>query len=149
MRESFHNRKGFTLIELMLVVSIIGVLTVVAIPKMGQMVRKSKEALTKGNLAGIRSALSIYYADTQIFPFDENDTLDSLTAGQKYIKAIPPADIFPYHPKTNSVHTCTEPLDSGNDGYAGWVYGFTPEGYGTIFVSCWHRTTSGKRWVTY
>ena len=46
------NQKGFTLVELMIVVAIIGVLAAVAIPKFADMLEKSREGATKGNLSG-------------------------------------------------------------------------------------------------
>ena len=56
-----RKEKGFTLIELMIVVAIIGILAAVAIPKFGNLISKAKEAKTKGNLGAIRSAITIYY----------------------------------------------------------------------------------------
>lgn len=58
-----RRRSGFTLIELMLVVAIIGLLAAIAVPKFAKMVIKAKEASTRGKLGSVRSALSIYYAD--------------------------------------------------------------------------------------
>lgn len=55
--------QGFTLIELMIVVAIIGILAAIAIPRFGQMLEKSREGQTKGNLNSIHSAASIYYGD--------------------------------------------------------------------------------------
>jgi prepilin-type N-terminal cleavage/methylation domain-containing protein len=62
---SVAKKSGFTLIELMIVVAIIGILASIAIPKFADLIRKSKEGATKGNLGSLRSALSIYYGDME------------------------------------------------------------------------------------
>lgn len=145
-----NHKHGFTLIELLITVSIIGILTSVAIPKMGNLVRKARESATLGNLGALRSALNIYYGDTGFYPSEETDNLRGLTTGAKYINQIPSSDTFPYHPATNSVHTCNDPIAIGNDGFAGWVYGYLPDNhYGEIYVSCWHKTLAGKEWYKY
>lgn len=59
------NLKGFTLIELMIVVAIIGILAAIAIPKFADLIKKSKEGATKGSLGALRSALTIYYGEQE------------------------------------------------------------------------------------
>jgi type IV pilus assembly protein PilA len=59
------NQKGFTLIELMIVVAIIGILAAIALPKFADMLEKSREGATRGNLNSIQSAMNIYNADQQ------------------------------------------------------------------------------------
>jgi len=55
--------KGFTMIELMIVVAIIGILAAIALPKFADLLEKSREGNTKGNIGVLRSASSIYYGD--------------------------------------------------------------------------------------
>lgn len=58
----FHKKsKGFTLIELMIVVAIIGILAAIAIPRFANLIDRAREARTQGNLGAIRSAMTIYY----------------------------------------------------------------------------------------
>lgn len=76
------NQKGFTLIELMIVVAIIGILAAVAIPKFAQMLEKSREGATKGNIGAIKSAISIYSGDWQgVWPTSIEGTTPDGSAG--------------------------------------------------------------------
>ncbi|MGI6562900.1 MAG: type IV pilin protein [Clostridia bacterium] len=56
-----RNTKGFTLVELMVVVAIIGVLTAIAIPVYNAVTDRAEEAAIKANLRTIDSALMQYY----------------------------------------------------------------------------------------
>lgn len=59
------EKKGFTLIELMIVVAVMGILMAIAVPKMATLIYKSKEGATKGSLGTLRSAITIYYAELE------------------------------------------------------------------------------------
>lgn len=59
----FRNSKGFTLIELMIIILILGVLAAVAIPKYQSITAENKEKTTRMALGGLRSGITIYYAD--------------------------------------------------------------------------------------
>jgi type II secretory pathway pseudopilin PulG len=85
----------------MIVVAIIGILAAIAIPKFSDLITKSREGATKGNLATVRSALRVYYADNEgIYP---GDNLACLTVNAKYLKEIPQARIPSFHADTNRV----------------------------------------------
>lgn len=60
-------QKGFTLIELMIVVAIIAILAAVAAPKFGQQLSKAKDAKGISIVGNWRSALNMAYADTQTY----------------------------------------------------------------------------------
>ncbi len=58
----FNNNRGFTLIELVIIIVILGILSVVAIPKYVDMQEEARESAVRGALGNIRSAVSIQYA---------------------------------------------------------------------------------------
>jgi type IV pilus assembly protein PilA len=63
MLQKIRNRKGFTLVELMIVVAIIGILAAIAIPNFLQFRLKAKTSEAKSNLGAIRSTEVAYFAE--------------------------------------------------------------------------------------
>ncbi len=86
-----RGKKGFTLIELMIVVAIIGILAAIAIPKFADLIRKSKEASTKGSLGAMRAAVVIYYGDNEgLLPDNFTDLVAVMDgAAHKYLDEVP------------------------------------------------------------
>jgi prepilin-type N-terminal cleavage/methylation domain-containing protein len=60
------SRKGFTLIELVMVIVIIGILAAVAIPKFISLQTEARRAVCQSNVGAIRTALSNFYAKCNI-----------------------------------------------------------------------------------
>lgn len=140
------GRFGFTLIELMIVVAIIGILAAIAIPKFSDLVRKSSEGASKGNLGSVRSALSIYYGDMEgQYPTNH----EALTVSGKYLGTIPFAKTPNYHADSS-----TGLFGSGVlffNGVGGWAYGNVPNDsqFGTLWVNCTHTDTKSTTWTGY
>ena len=63
MLMKLRNRKGFTLVELMIVVAIIGILAAIAIPNFLNFRLKAKTSEAKSNLGAIRSTEVAYFAE--------------------------------------------------------------------------------------
>ncbi len=84
MRGRRRQDAGFTLMELMIVMMIIGVLTTLAIPSFVSAVRSAKEAVLKEDLRVMRTAIDSYTMDKQKAP----QSLDDLVQ-DGYLKAVP------------------------------------------------------------
>lgn len=70
MSKNFVGQKGFTLIELMIVVAIIGILAAIAIPNFMQYQAKSKQSEAKTNLGGIYTSEVAYFGEQNAFSND-------------------------------------------------------------------------------
>jgi len=144
------TKRGFTLIELMIVVAIIGILAAIAIPKFSQLITKGNEANTKGNLGALRSALSIYYGDME--GWYPTDNLASLTTSSKYVTNIPLAKL-PAVSGYNAGHGDSVNVtgNTGSSDVGGWVYDNTntDSNWGRIIVGCSHSDSKGNNWTTY
>ena len=75
---------GFTLIELMVVMMIIGLLAAIAVPAYINNIRRAKEAVLKEDLHTLRQAIDSYTVDKQKAP----QSLDDLVQAG-YLKSIP------------------------------------------------------------
>ncbi|HEX7807330.1 MAG TPA: type II secretion system protein [Thermoanaerobaculia bacterium] len=83
MNSNPRNKKGFTLVELLVVVTIIGILAGVAMVNVKYAQRKAREAVLKDNLFQMRKAIDNFYADKQRYPADLNELVPG------YVRRIP------------------------------------------------------------
>ena len=76
--------RAFTLIEMMVVLSIVALLLTLAVPRYFSSVDKSKEVVLKENLRLIRLSLDKFYADKGRYPENLDELVDS-----KYLRNVP------------------------------------------------------------
>jgi general secretion pathway protein G len=79
-----RHPKGFTLVELLVVMAILGILVAIAVPQLQQAPIRAKEATLREDLFTFRTCLDQFYADKGHYP----DTLQTLVT-EKYIRKIP------------------------------------------------------------
>lgn len=82
-RRSLNRNAGFTLVELMVVIAIIGLLAAVIAPKLFRAIGKGKRAAAKLQIKNIEGALGMYFTDHYEYP----DSLSALVP--KYMPKIP------------------------------------------------------------
>jgi len=84
IRTARRGEGGFTLVELMIVMTIIGILSAIAIPSFIRSVQKAKEAVLKEDLHTMRNAIDSYTVDKEKAP----QSLDDLVQAG-YLKTMP------------------------------------------------------------
>ncbi len=78
------DRRGFTLVELLVVMAIIATLLTIAVPRYFRSIQRSREAVLHQDLASLRESIDRFYGDTGRYP----PTLAALVE-KRYLRAIP------------------------------------------------------------
>ena len=79
-----HKRKGFTLIELIIVFTLIGILVGLGLPQYKYATQRARESVLKENLFQLRKLINQYYVDKAKYPFSLQDLVD-----EEYLRRIP------------------------------------------------------------
>ncbi len=153
-RLRIHDR-GFSLVELVIVIVIIGIISAIAIPRMSRGAAGANESALTSNLAILRSAIDLYQSD-------HNGTLPGATTIASQLTmctddsgntnaARTPA--FPYGPYLRAIPALPVGAKKGltkiaaaNAADVGWVYNATS---GTIQAGATENDDSGKAYSAY
>lgn len=131
-----HNfRRGFSLIELVIVIVIIGIIAAIAIPRMSRGAEGAAESSLKANLAVLRNAIDLYHSEHEgeypaVATFENQLTTYTNLAGTAnatktgafiygpYLREIP---IMPVKGQGSKLNT----VEASASATAGWVYDAT------------------------
>jgi type II secretion system protein G len=127
------NNRGFTLVELILVIVIIGILAAIILPKFIGQTDQAKIATAKSNLESLRSAVRMFVANNNgSFPATLGDLVPT------HMRAVPKESIS--DPPTSAV------VAGVPDGSGGWAYDVSD---GTVLINLLGNDANGDPYGEY
>jgi general secretion pathway protein G len=102
-----NTNKGFTLVELLVVLTIIALLLSIAVPDYIGRTRRAEEAVLQENLTVLRDALDKHYADAGQYP----KSLDELVS-RRYLRSVPVDPLT----RSSATWTAVAPADAAKGG---------------------------------
>ena len=128
MRNIIKKQEGFTLLELLIVIVIIGILALLIVPNVVSAPKKSRDTKRKTDLREVKNSLEAYRIDKGDYPATLDDLVD---AGE--LKAVPtdPKNTEPYTynytpGNSNTTYTLTACLENAGDESQGTVAAIAP-----------------------
>lgn len=122
-----RNHRGFTLVEILIVVVILGVLAGIVVPQFSDAAETSRESALMQNLFRMRQQIELYHSEHDSYPtltnFINQMTLPSDTDGNTAALGTPGHPLGPYlHRMPNNPFTDTIPIGDGAVGSSAWYY---------------------------
>lgn len=111
------NQKGFTIIELLVVIVIIGILVALTLPNLFSAQARGRDTDRKNELKNLQQKLETYFNDNDEYPATLNDLNPAPTADET---TGPRQDAYTYTPSAvggvaNQAYTLTATLENEND----------------------------------
>jgi type II secretion system protein G len=125
-----NRQAGFTLLELLIVIVIIGILALLIIPNITSAPKKARDTKRKTDLTTLRKGLEEYFVNNNVYPA----ALSDLTTGTAPIVKTMPTDpknsgafVYSYTPaNSNSTYTLNACLENDQDAGANVVAPVSP-----------------------
>ncbi|MDR1196272.1 MAG: type II secretion system GspH family protein [Endomicrobium sp.] len=142
------TKNGFTAIEIVIALAVVVIISIIAVPRFMNVLRKSEEGATKSALGALRGAIAMYYGDHE-GNYPSAEIVKELTENGKYIQEIPYASCPPYHKKSNKIYVGDF---EKNKNLGGWAYkeddaeDGTGRVKGQIWVNSANQDSKGNIW---
>ena len=108
------GKRGFTLVELMVVMAIIALLLALALPRYFNHLESARETILKQDLAVMRDAIDKFHGDRGRYP----NSLDELVS-ERYLRTLP---VDPITERNDSWQAVAPSLDQGGETESGELY---------------------------
>jgi len=105
-----RSDRGFTMLELIIVMAVLGVLITIAVPNLKGALIRAREAVLREDLFQMRDAMDQYYADNGKYPAQLTDLVGQSDKSKSYLRGIPK------DPFTGAEDWITVNLDSEDGG---------------------------------
>ena len=109
LRQKFRNQSGFTLMEILIVVILMGILAMVVIPQISVSSEDTKVSTLQSNLTQIRNLLEVYYAQHgETYPGEIEHTTGSGAPADDAAAAISFVTQLAQYTKTSGQSSATD-----------------------------------------